>query len=71
LLDCGCGAGRFARMAADRGASVAGIDASAELIEIAAARGVSEPAITSVFRSLFPRRLGGTSASASDSRDDA
>jgi 2-polyprenyl-3-methyl-5-hydroxy-6-metoxy-1,4-benzoquinol methylase len=24
LLDCGCGAGRFARMAADRGAQVAG-----------------------------------------------
>ena len=38
VLDCGCGAGRFARMAADRGASVAGIDASEELIEIAAER---------------------------------
>jgi SAM-dependent methyltransferase len=38
VLDCGCGAGRFARMAADRGASVAGIDASAELIAIAAER---------------------------------
>lgn len=38
LLDCGCGAGRFARMATDRGASVAGIDASAELIAIAAER---------------------------------
>ena len=38
VLDCGCGAGRFARMAADRGASVAGIDASAELIDIAAER---------------------------------
>ena len=38
LLDCGCGAGRFARMAADRGASVAGIDASKGLIEIAAQR---------------------------------
>ena len=38
VLDCGCGAGRFVRMAADRGASVAGIDASAELIEIAAQR---------------------------------
>jgi SAM-dependent methyltransferase len=38
VLDCGCGAGRFARMAADRGASVAGMDASAELIEIAAER---------------------------------
>jgi SAM-dependent methyltransferase len=38
VLDCGCGAGRFARMAADRGASVAGIDAAAELTEIAAER---------------------------------
>jgi SAM-dependent methyltransferase len=38
VLDCGCGAGRFARMAADRGARVAGIDASTELIEIAAER---------------------------------
>lgn len=38
LLDCGCGAGRLARMAADRGARVAGIDASEELIEIAAER---------------------------------
>ena len=38
VLDCGCGAGRFARMAADRGASLAGIDASKELIEIAAER---------------------------------
>jgi SAM-dependent methyltransferase len=36
LLDCGCGAGRFARMACDRGARVAGIDAAARLIEIAA-----------------------------------
>src|SRR5215207_1769257 len=31
VLDCGCGAGRFAQMAADRGASVAGIDAAREL----------------------------------------
>jgi SAM-dependent methyltransferase len=38
VLDCGCGAGRFARMAADRGATVAGIDASSELIEVAAKR---------------------------------
>lgn len=38
VLDCGCGAGRFARMAADRGAFVAGIDAAAPLIEIAAER---------------------------------
>lgn len=38
VLDCGCGAGRFARMAADRGASVAGIDAAEGLLEIAAER---------------------------------
>lgn len=38
VLDCGCGAGRFARMAADRGASAAGLDASEELIAIAADR---------------------------------
>ena len=38
VLDCGCGAGRFARMAADRGAIVSGIDASQELIGIAAER---------------------------------
>jgi SAM-dependent methyltransferase len=38
LLDCGCGAGRFARLAADRGATVAGIDAAAPLVEIAAER---------------------------------
>jgi SAM-dependent methyltransferase len=38
VLDCGCGAGRFGRMAADRGASVAGLDASEALIAIAAER---------------------------------
>jgi SAM-dependent methyltransferase len=38
VLDCGCGAGRFARMAADRGAGVAGIDAAEGLIEIATER---------------------------------
>jgi SAM-dependent methyltransferase len=38
ILDCGCGAGRFTRMAADRGAVVAGIDAAAPMIEIAAER---------------------------------
>lgn len=38
LLDCGCGAGRFARMAANRGASIAGIDAAKELVEIATRR---------------------------------
>lgn len=38
VLDCGCGGGRFARMAADRGAIVAGIDAAEELIAIASER---------------------------------
>jgi SAM-dependent methyltransferase len=38
VLDCGCGAGRFARMAADRGARVAGIDAAEALVAIAAER---------------------------------
>jgi SAM-dependent methyltransferase len=38
ILDCGCGAGRFVHLAAERGAGVAGIDAAAELVEIAASR---------------------------------
>ena len=38
VLDCGCGAGRFVHLAAERGADVAGIDAAAELVEIAASR---------------------------------
>jgi SAM-dependent methyltransferase len=38
VLDCGCGAGRFIGLAIQRGAAVAGIDASAELAEIAAKR---------------------------------
>jgi len=38
LLDMGCGAGRFSRIAADRGARVAGIDATAAFIEIARER---------------------------------
>jgi SAM-dependent methyltransferase len=38
VLDCGCGAGRFVTLATQRGAAVAGIDASAELAEIAATR---------------------------------
>jgi SAM-dependent methyltransferase len=38
VLDCGCGAGRFVHLAAERGAGVAGIDAAAKLVEIAASR---------------------------------
>ena len=38
VLDVGCGAGRFCRIAADRGARVAGIDATAPLVEIASER---------------------------------
>ncbi|HET7737529.1 MAG TPA: class I SAM-dependent methyltransferase, partial [Tepidiformaceae bacterium] len=38
LLDVGCGAGRFCRIAADRGARCAGIDATAAFVDIAAER---------------------------------
>lgn len=38
VLDCGCGAGRFIGLATRRGAAVAGIEASADLAEIAAKR---------------------------------
>lgn len=38
VLDCGCGAGRFLGLAAQRGAAVAGIDASGDLATIAATR---------------------------------
>jgi ubiquinone/menaquinone biosynthesis C-methylase UbiE len=38
LLDVGCGAGRFCRLAADRGARVSGIDATAPFVEIARER---------------------------------
>ena len=38
LLDGGCGAGRFCGIAADRGAEVAGIDATAAFVEIARER---------------------------------
>ena len=37
-LDVGCGAGRFLRRAADRGADVAGLDAAAALVAIARQR---------------------------------
>ena len=36
LLDVGCGAGRFARMAADRGARISGIDITPAFVTIAA-----------------------------------
>lgn len=38
VLDCGCGAGRFLGLAAQRGAAVAGIEASSGLAAIAATR---------------------------------
>lgn len=38
LLDVGCGAGRFCRIAHERGASVAGLDATPEFVEIARER---------------------------------
>ena len=38
VLDVGCGAGRFCRMAADRGARVSGLDATPAFVEIARER---------------------------------
>ena len=38
LLDVGCGAGRFCRIAADRGATIAGLDATEPFVEIARKR---------------------------------
>ena len=38
LLDVGCGAGRFCRIVRDRGATVTGLDATAEFIQIARER---------------------------------
>ena len=38
ILDVGCGAGTFLRLAAERGAQVAGLDASAGLLEVARER---------------------------------
>lgn len=38
VLDVGCGSGAFLRLAADRGATVTGLDASEALVEIARAR---------------------------------
>jgi ubiquinone/menaquinone biosynthesis C-methylase UbiE len=38
LLDVGCGAGRFLQLAVERGASVAGIDATEPFIELARER---------------------------------
>src|SRR5262245_52385044 len=38
VLDVGCGAGAFLRLVAARGAEPVGIDASAELVELARAR---------------------------------
>ena len=38
VLDVGCGAGRFCRMARDRGAAVSGLDATPEFVKIAQSR---------------------------------
>jgi ubiquinone/menaquinone biosynthesis C-methylase UbiE len=38
VLDMGCGAGRFCRIAADRGAHISGLDATARFIQIARER---------------------------------
>ena len=38
LLDMGCGAGRFCRIAADRGAHISGLDATGTFVQIARKR---------------------------------
>jgi ubiquinone/menaquinone biosynthesis C-methylase UbiE len=38
VLDMGCGAGRFCRIAADRGANICGLDATARFVQIARER---------------------------------
>jgi ubiquinone/menaquinone biosynthesis C-methylase UbiE len=38
VLDMGCGAGRFCRIAADRGANISGLDATATFVQIARKR---------------------------------
>jgi SAM-dependent methyltransferase len=38
VLDMGCGAGRFGRIAADRGAHISGLDATAAFVQIARER---------------------------------
>ena len=66
VLDCGCGAGRFARMAADRGAGVAGMDASEDLVEIAAERTPEGD-----FESATSRRCPGKGTCSTSSRVSA
>ncbi len=46
MLDIGCGEGRFCRMLAERGASVIGIDVTAEMAQTARARGSAHDAYT-------------------------
>lgn len=41
MLDVGCGTGRFAAALAERGSRVWGVDASAEMVELARERGVN------------------------------
>jgi SAM-dependent methyltransferase len=43
VLDAGCGEGRFARMLAERGATVTGIDFSPRMIELAREQEAKEP----------------------------
>src|ERR1700738_1527509 len=45
MLDVGCGASMFLRLAADRGADVAGLDASEALLEHARARVPGAPLV--------------------------
>lgn len=52
VLDCGCGAGHFTHLAAAAGADVAGIDAAAEMIEIATARAPAGEFVVGDFENL-------------------
>lgn len=55
LLDIGCGAGRALRLAADRGADVAGLDASPGMLGIARRRVPGAPIVHGELQSLpFP-----------------
>jgi SAM-dependent methyltransferase len=53
ILDAGCGEGRFVRMLADRGADVAGIDATTEMVRTAVSRGRQPFALADAARIPF------------------
>jgi SAM-dependent methyltransferase len=53
VLDLGCGEGRFSRMLAERGARVAGIDVTPEMVTTAVARGDQAYAVATADRLPF------------------